>query len=414
MASTPSSEPERRNNLTSTIKIATRLLLISALALVALCLLTVPTHPVHASSGGSLQLGSIAVQSSITCPGGQWLHGMTCFPAVLTGCQNVDQISFTFGQLIPTGTVKGVVVYFDGGDGITAAAEATELSMLQYYVTQSYAVVEIAWSSPWEQTTNANIQNAACRPATFLSYVYNGIYQSISTGTGGNSGAGMCAQGFSAGSTAIAYALAYYGAGLNLDAVELISGPVTSDINQGCEQSPPAVTVCGSGQYGCQLGVDTPWTLPPTYVENAVNYINSWTNSNTCTTGSNPKWLAQSIVDQNAGATPTFSYPNTAMSAWLCSTVQNPQGINCATGYQPDFCPNNSSSQGEIFYNEFTSINHPPVYNVYSVDNCFGPEGVPQGSVSALSKLNNNPPIIAPGDQSIRQDMTAHCAHPTR
>jgi hypothetical protein len=57
------------------------------------------------------------------------------------------------------------------------------------------------------------------------------------------------------------------------------------------------------------------------------------------------------------------------------------------------------------FYNEFTSTNHPPVYNVYSVDNCFGPEGAPQGSVPALSKPNNVPPIIAAGDQSIEQDM---------
>jgi hypothetical protein len=160
--------------------------------------------------------------------------------------------------------------------------------MLSYYVGQGYGVVEIGWSTAWEHTTNANIQNAACRPATFLNFVYENIYLPITTGQNGNAKAGMCAQGYSAGSAAVAYSLAYYGAGAYLDNVELISGPVLSDINQGCEQSPPSVTVCPSGQYGCQLGSDTPWTLAPTYLGNDVNYINAWTSSNTCTTGSNP------------------------------------------------------------------------------------------------------------------------------
>jgi hypothetical protein len=42
----------------------------------------------------------------------------------------------------------------------------------------------------------------------------------------------MCALGDSAGSAAIAYSLAYYGAGSYLDNVELLSGPVLSDIEQ--------------------------------------------------------------------------------------------------------------------------------------------------------------------------------------
>lgn len=233
--------PQRRNNLASTIKIATRVLLISTLALVAFCLLTVPTHPVHASSGGSLQLGTVTGNTiMVACGGGQWLHGMTCYSATL-GCQvnNVDPLNFIYGVLMPSGTAKGVVVYFDGGDGTTAVNEEPEFETLQYYATKGYGVVEIAWSSAREQTTNANIQNAACRPATFLNYVYNSIYLPIAGN--GNSNAGMCAQGFSAGSAAIAYSLAYYGAWSYLDNVELISGPVLSDINQGCEQSPPNV-----------------------------------------------------------------------------------------------------------------------------------------------------------------------------
>jgi hypothetical protein len=250
------SEPERSISLGPTTGIAVRLFCICAVALVAFCLLAVPTNPVHASSGGSLQLGSVTGNTLMAaCGGGQWLSGMTCYSATISGCPNVDNINFIYGYLPPTGVPQGVITYFDGGDGTSAVMEAPELQMLSYYASQHYGVVEIAWGTAWEYTTNANIQNAACRPATFLNYVYNGIYQSIATGSGGNSKAGMCAQGFSAGSTAITYSLAYYGAWNYIDSVELISGPVLSDIKQGCmEPDAPNVTVCPAGSSPeCQL-----------------------------------------------------------------------------------------------------------------------------------------------------------------
>jgi hypothetical protein len=136
------------------------------------------------------------------------------------------------------------------------------------------------------------------------------------------------------------------------------------------------VNVCGSGQYGCQLGSGgSSWTLSPSYV--GVNgQVGLWTNDNSCrgssitTSSSNAAWLAQSIVDQSTGATPTFSYPDTAMSGWLCRSV--------ATGYG---LPNNSSSQGQIFYANFTSSSHPLNYNVYAADNCQGAENVGSGNV---------------------------------
>jgi hypothetical protein len=70
MASNRYSGPDCPNNLTSTIEITTRVLLISTLALVAFCLLSVPTHPAHASSGGSLSLGAVqGVSDPYTCQG---------------------------------------------------------------------------------------------------------------------------------------------------------------------------------------------------------------------------------------------------------------------------------------------------------------------------------------------------------
>jgi hypothetical protein len=286
--------------------------------------------------------------------------------------------------------LQGVVVYLDGGNGESANGESVEDEMLQYYVQQGYEVVQVAWGGPWEQQdTNPNIQNAACRPATFLNYVYTNIFAPAIKAPA----AGFCAQGFSAGSAAIAYSMAYYGEAGQLDNVELISGPVLSDLKQGCEYPNASnVTVCPSGQWGCAQH-QRPWALPPTYVGFDVGYIRNWTGENACagttnTSSWNDTWLSESIVDVGGttGATPTFSYPNTAMTGWLCSTVlAPPNGVNCSTGYQYSFCPNNSSPQGEIFYSQFTQSNSPPHYAVWGVDGCNGPEGAPDGSVTAMS-----------------------------
>ena len=221
-------QPEYSSRLQSLTRSGNRLVFICALVLAALSLLAAPTL-VHAD--GSLSLGSVTNQNAAACSGDEWVsyssHGttynMSCASATLSGCRNVQDLNFTYGQLIPPGTVNGVVVFLDGGGGTTAALETDEYDMLQYYFAQGYGVVQIAWNSDWELTPDANIQNAACRPATFLNYVYNNIYEPLTDGRHGNSSAGMCAQGFSAGSAAIGYSLAYYGAGDYLDNVELLS-----------------------------------------------------------------------------------------------------------------------------------------------------------------------------------------------
>jgi hypothetical protein len=82
----------------------------------------------------------------------------------------------------------------------------------------------------------------------------------------------------------------------------------------------------------------------------------------------NADWTEQSIVQTGA----TFSYPKTAMSAWLCASVYN--GQKCAAGTNPQYCMNNSSAQGQLFYQNITNPSQP--YAVYAVQNCDGPEGV--------------------------------------
>jgi hypothetical protein len=369
MSTTSNSGPEYPISLRPKTKIATRLLLASTLTAIALCVLPAPAH-----SQGSLSIGQISnITPSNVCTGAGWFSSAgattTCENAIVS-CPNTINTGVNFAYTSPAGLVNGVVTFFNGGDGTAPAGDATgtpaaPLTMAQTYFNAGYEIVQVAWTAAWEGTDQGqsgqlfpgNIQAAACRPATFINWVYNNVYLPITQGTGGNPKAGMCAQGSSAGSAQIAYSMAYYGAYAWLDNVELISGPVLSDIEQGCEEpAPPSVTICPTGQWGCppanQGGAS--WTLSPTYLGGYATAVQNWTYDLTCTSSSGTsqssdlRWLNMSIVDQpsvSGGPTPTFTYPTTATSAWLCRSLQNQQSTQtCATDYgeYQDDCPNNS------------------------------------------------------------------------
>jgi len=369
--------------------------------------------------GNPLALGTVSIQGSpYPCPTGWYFYTSptgtnvptNCLNATIS-CPNTQDISLTFGTLNPVGIVsnitaaKGTIALFNGGGGGPLPGN---FNSADNFFKAGYEVVQVAWANneDWEQayfteSGAANIQYAACRPATILNYLYSnsGYYPGIFAA---NSSAGMCAYGVSAGSAAIAYSLVYYGAYQWLDNVELVSGPVLSDISQGC-QVPNAspVTVCGlsncsGSQCGCQLGGGSTWTLSPSYIQGTENFLTTWTgiaspacNSGASTSSENQAWLNQSIVDQSTGASgqgtpPVYNFPHTSMSGWLCRSVVDNTGYNCAASHNGDgtVCPNNSTPQGQIFYANFGPNNLPGTnYAVYAVDNCIHAEGVEEGNV---------------------------------
>ncbi len=187
-------------------------------------------------------------------------------------------------------------------------------------------------------------------------------------------------------------------------------------------------------QCGCQLGGGSTWTLSPEYVAGPQNQVSQWTNtvipSATCagttatTSTENTAWLNQSIVDQSTGQTgqgavPNFAYGSTGMSAYLCRSVVNNSGYNCAQNNNGNsqYCPNNSSPQGQIFYANFGADNLPPHYAVYAVDNCVTAEGVEQGTVPGFypNSFSNTPTGFDAvvydmvGNTSVTPNIPAQC-----
>ena len=200
-----------------------------------------------------MRLGKVSAVTQLSSCSNGFFPGMTCFHAEMS-CPNTVNIGLSFGELSPTQAARGTIVFLEGGPGTTPFANPDYGSA---YLAAGYQIVELAWDTPWEITQSIagnNIKNAACRPATFLKYVRQNVYQ----------GGGMCAQGDSAGSGAVAYTLAWYGGSVFLDKVELLSGPVFGDIEQGCAvPNGNKIAVCPPGQFGCN-GAE--WLDGPEYV----------------------------------------------------------------------------------------------------------------------------------------------------
>lgn len=337
-----------------------------------------PPPPCTTNCGGGASLGSVTNVAALSaCPTG-YATGMNCWQATVV-CPNTADLTVTYGYMAPSGTVKGTVFFHGGGAGDVPLGIP---DFIGPYTQAGYALVQMAWASSWEDTglTTKNVGVSACRPATLMNY----IFQQVAT-----PGGAKCAQGFSAGSAAVAYALSWYGASNYLDNVELISGPVFSDIAQGCKvPSPAPINVCTSGQFGCtgmefpdspsyNTGPDGPGTA--TGVGNITGDA-SCGGSATTSAQSNANWKAMSIV--NGTTTPSFSYPKTSMAGWVCNNGINP-----------------SAAQGDIFYQQFTSMAQVADFTLNPVTGCNGAEDVNTGTVSSGES----------GAVAISNDMIAHC-----
>jgi hypothetical protein len=399
-----------------------------------ICALGVQAQTAPPTSGtiltGSVVLYNDGSQYPLgTCPTDFWSPAPpstapVCYQATMT-CANAStpNIIFVYSYVQQTATPLGTIVLFSGTGGEPGGL-AVNNKFAQDYYSQNYEVVEVAWQTEWEQTASAplGILTAACRPAGFLNYVLNTPLLNARSPT--NSRAGLCAQGLSAGSGALAYSLVSYqdGNGNNLstdyDNVELESGPVFGDIGMGCQMgaagsNPLVAPICYSGQYGCSPGT-TAWGNGANYVADNLNSIQAWTGSLTpaCRTPNNsasvPAWKAMSVVTGSGG---NFTYPTLGMAGWLCASSQQLSGGGCGYG-----CPNNSAAEGEQFYSQITSSSQAAGYKVTGILSCEGAEGVAEGT-----DPDPYPPGCTPGVNcttqqgitAIEEHMQQQCKHPT-
>jgi hypothetical protein len=312
-------------------------------------------------------------------------------------CPNTSDIDFYYAYTPAAQgvTFRGTIVFFNGSDG-------TSIGFGQYvsaYTAAGYETVQVVWGTPtnlepWETagvgTLPTSIKVSACRPATLLKFLFQKAEQNRVPRKA------MCAQGTSAGSAAVAYSLAEYGAGSYLDYVELTSGPVFSRIDIGCDPNAMPVSVCLGNL--CQTGLDNPasWSDSPKYVSGAESKIDQWTGKPgalACahTNSFSQQWQQMSVVDSLGDS--TFIYNQTGVAGWLCS---GPTDSSVCPGTPPS-SQNNSAAEGQYFYQQVTAN---PL-NVYRVDHCNEAEGVQDGFVPGIS--------CQKGLTAIGNDMISHC-----
>src|SRR5262249_5698039 len=99
------------------------------------------------------------------------------------------------------------------------------------------------------------------------------------------------------------------------------------------------------------------------------------TNGQATSATTNAAWKAQSIVDGTPNG--VFSYPQTAVSGWVCSNGENP-----------------SSAQAEYYFQNILGQSQTAGYSLNRVDHCSGAEdtwnGVLQDGTSAYTASLND------------------------
>jgi len=259
-----------------------------------------------------LPIGTVTNPVSVTCKGFQ-KHAV-CTQYTVT-CPNIAPATVVVGV-----NAGGAPIFLMNGSGWTSPGSN---DFAAAYIADGYTVIEASFTNSWELVGTgytANVMNAACGPATVLSYVANGSR--------------IAAQGGSAGSAALGYAMSWYGLSNLVSVAEMASGPVFSNIELGCEYPQAgAVTILPTN--------GAPWTDFPYFAIGIPTLLTTYTGyacepKQGSSDKANQAWLNQSI---NAPGALT-AFPNTYLSMWLCETAQQ---------------TNNSAAQGYLWISTVTT-----------------------------------------------------------
>jgi hypothetical protein len=303
-------------------------LCLPALLLIGLMAAPVLAQSVPERAPSILSLGTVTVLGSATCPGGA-AKGATC-TSINVACAGIPDLTAILGQALPTGTAKGTIILHSGSGGTTFLNSG----FANAYLNDGFRVVQLAWTTDWEDTGGIGLKSASCRGATVFKYVFDNVHSK-------DRSTGFCAQGTSGGGAAIAYSLAQYGMGNFFDYVVIAAGPGVARMDYGCDKS----LYTGGALNLCSLITNAPYT----YFSGGK--VNSWENTTTCDAKSPlssdiKRWAADSIVAPGAN----FTYPKTAMSWYFCATPP----------------VNNSTGEGKFLIDRVVPKNNPPDVSCYS------------------------------------------------
>lgn len=274
-----------------------------------------------------LQLGRVTILGPATCPAGA-TQGAAC-TNVSVSCPRVPDLTATLSEAFPTATAKGTIILVNGGGG-TAFFNS---GFANTYLNDGFRVVQLAWTTDWEDANGVGLVRASCRNATLFRYAFYTVQ-------GADHTTGFCAQGTSGGGAAIAYALAQYKLSDYFDYVVIGAGPGVARLDYGCDKAlytGPALNLC-------------PLLTTAPYAFTSGVKVDTWENTTTCAVkqplqSDIDKWAADGLVTRGGN----YTYPKTAMSWYFCVTPP----------------VNNSTGQGKLLIDQVHPKNTPDV-NCYT------------------------------------------------
>ena len=104
-----------------------------------------------------LQLGRVTILGPATCPANA-TQGAAC-TNVSVSCPSVPDLTAILSEAIPTVTAKGTIILVNGGGG-TAFFNS---GFANTYLNDGFRVVQLAWTTDWEDANGAGLVKASCR-----------------------------------------------------------------------------------------------------------------------------------------------------------------------------------------------------------------------------------------------------------
>jgi hypothetical protein len=170
------------------------------------------------------QLGRVTILGPASCPAGM-TQGAAC-TSISVSCPKVPDLTAILSEAFPTVTAKGTIILMNGGGG-TAFFNS---GFPNTYLADGFRVVQLAWTSDWEDAGGVGLKSASCRNATVFRYLFYTVQAA-------DRKSGFCAQGTSGGGAAIGYSLAQYQLSDFFDYVVIGAGPGVARLDYGCDKA---------------------------------------------------------------------------------------------------------------------------------------------------------------------------------
>jgi hypothetical protein len=165
-----------------------------------------------------------------TCPA-----GYNCVSFTVT-CQDIVSITGKLAIGPAASATRGIAVFFTGGAGTEYYSDYQDVAgWMQGLRDSGVGIVQVKWDRNWwghSSNLKAGLVNQSCRPATIIKYIHQTYYAPLGMGR-----KAFILTGNSAGSSQIAYSLAYYGLENIIDVAVLSAGPPHSALHKSCMNS---------------------------------------------------------------------------------------------------------------------------------------------------------------------------------